>query len=170
MKNLVLIVVLTFVNLQSSIACTCGPEETISAAVKYYDVIFSGQVISVSYETNQDSIGYLIIGDTSNFNPKWIISPTAVIKIKLDKTYKGQLTTDTITILTPMGGGSCGYDFSIGRKYIVYATIYDELVVYSQVKKRSINNNTFWTNECTRTREWNLTEENEIIKETIPDK
>ncbi len=170
MKKSVLILILFFVSAQNINACSCEDEETISESVKSKDVIFKGQVVSISIYPMPDSLGILIIGDTSTINTKWLYYPTALVKIKLDKSFKGHLTSDTLTILTPLHDASCGFQFRIGQTYLVYATIYDELVVYNHIRKRSIHTNTFWTNACTWTREWNLTEENEIIKETIPDK
>jgi hypothetical protein len=78
--------------------------------------------------------------------------------------YKGQLVTDTLTILTPPNDASCGVDFQVGQRYIVYATIFDEMLMTDKVKRRTFDNKTFWTNRCTRTQNWNTTEENEIIK------
>jgi hypothetical protein len=48
----------------------------------------------------------------------------------------------------------------------VYATIFDELLITDKLKRRTYDNKTFWTHQCTRTQNWNATEENEIIKET----
>lgn len=34
------------------------------------------------------------------------------------------------------------------------------------LKRRSFDNKTFWTHRCTRTQNWNITEETELLKET----
>lgn len=165
-KNIFLTIFLTFVWTLNSVACSCEGEGTVSGSVKYSDVVLSGQVISRTLTTNYDSLGIVVTGDTSNMYFKWHEFPTAVVKIKVDKMYKGQFVSDTITILTPPNGAACGFYFQVGHKYIVYATIFDELLMTDKLKRRTFDNKTFWTHQCTRTQGWNITEENEIIKET----
>jgi hypothetical protein len=161
-----LTLILTFAWTINSFACSCEGEGTVSGSVKYSDEVFSGQVISRTLTTNYDSLGIVATGDTSKMYFNWREFPTAVVKIKVDKMFKGQLVSDTITILTPPNGAACGYHFQVGQKYIVYATIFDELLMTDQLKRRTFDNKTFWTHQCTRTQNWNTTEENEIIKET----
>ena len=165
-KNIILTLILTLVGTLNSIACNCEGEGTVSGSVKYSDVVFSGQVISRTLTTNYDSLGIVVTGDTSKMYFKWREYPTAVVRIKVDKMYKGQLVSDTLTILTPPNGAACGYYFQVGQKYIVYATVFDEMLGTSELKRRTFNNKTFWTHQCTRTQNWNTTEENDIIKET----
>lgn len=165
-KYIILTLILTLVWTLSSIACSCEGEGTVSGSVKYSDEVFSGRIISRSLTTNYDSLGIVITGDTSKMYFNWRRYPTAVVRIKVDKMYKGQLVSDTITILTPPNGAGCGYDFQVGQKYIVYATIFDELSMTEKLNRRTFDNKTFWTHQCTRTQNWNMTEENEIIKET----
>ena len=165
-KIALLTFVLVLVGTLDSIACTCDGEGTVSGSVKYSDVVFSGQVISKILTTNYDSLGVVATADTSKRYFKWQERPTAAVRIKVDKTYKGQLVSDTLTILTPPNGAACGYYFQVGQKYIVYATVFDEMLGTSELKRRTFNNKTFWTHQCTRTQNWNTTEENDIIKET----
>jgi len=165
-RNILLTIILTFAWTLNSYACSCEGQGTVSGGVKYSDVVFSGQVISRTLTTKYDSLGIVVTGDTSDMYFKWREYPTAVVKIKVDKMYKGQLVSDTITILTPPNGAACGYYFQVGQKYIVYATIFDEMLGTSELKRRTFDNQTFWTHQCTRTQNWNTTEENDIIKET----
>ena len=61
--------------------------------------------------------------------------------------FKGHLTNDTVSIITGFGHGDCGYNFEVGKEYIVYAN--DEINIgYGKIKKVP---NTFETNICTRT-------------------
>ena len=171
MKNrlktkILLTIFLTIAWTMNSFACSCEGQGTVSGNVKYSDVVFSGQVIYSTLTTNYDSLGIVVTGDTSKMYFKWRDYPTAVVRIKVDKMYKGQLVSDTITILTPPNEGACGYYFEVRQKYIVYATTFDELLMTDELKRRTFDNKTFWTNQCTRTQNWNITEENEIIKET----
>ena len=147
-----------------SYACSCEGEGTVAGSVKSTDIVFSGQVVSSTLTTNYDSLGIIVSGDTNYSYFELLKFPTAVVKIKVDRMYKGQLVTDTLTILTPPNDASCGVDFQVGQRYIVYATIFDEMLMTDKVKRRTFDNKTFWTNRCTRTQNWNTTEENEIIK------
>jgi hypothetical protein len=165
-KNIILTLIPTLIWTLNSIACSCEGEGTVSGSVKYSDVVFSGQVISRNLTTNYDSLGVVVTGDTSKMYFNWREFPTAVVKLKVDKMFKGRLVSDTITILTPPNGATCGYYFQVGQKYIVYATMFDELLITDKLKRRTYDNKTFWTHQCTRTQNWNATEENEIIKET----
>ena len=164
-KNILLALILTFVGAINSFACSCDGKGTVSGNVKYADVVFSGQVISKTLTTNYDSLGIVVTGDTSKMYFSWREFPTTIVRIKVDKMFKGQLVSDTLTILTPPNGASCGFSFQVGQKYIVYATIFDEMPITDKLKRRSFDNKTFWTHQCTRTQHWNITEENEIIKE-----
>ncbi len=42
------------------------------------------------------------------------------VKFKLDKSWKNELK-DAASITTGRGGGDCGYEFEVGKKYLVYA-------------------------------------------------
>lgn len=165
-KITLLTLILGLVGTLNSIACSCDGEGTVSASVKYSDVVFSGQVVSRILTTNYDSLGVVATGDTSNIYIKWRDRPTAVVRIKVNKMYKGQLVSDTLTILTPPNGGACGYNFQVGQNYIVYATVFDEMLGTHDLKRRTFDNHTFWTHQCTRTQNWNSAEESEIIKAT----
>jgi hypothetical protein len=165
-KKIVLTIFLFIVWSINSFACDCEGEGTAAVSVKYADVVFSGQVISKTLTRNYDSLGIVLTGDTSNMQLNWREFPTAVVKIKVDKVYKGQMVSDTLTILTPPNGASCGYRFQVGENYIVYATIVDEMLMTDRLKRRTFDNATFWTHQCSRTQNWNITEENEIMKET----
>jgi hypothetical protein len=164
-KNILLTIFISIALPLNAFACKCD-DGTVSENVKYSDVIFSGQVISKILTRNYDSLGVKITGDTSQMHSNKYEYPTVVVKIKVDTMYKGQLVSDTITILTPPNGAACGYYFQVGQKYIVYATILDKLPLAYKRKRRTFDNKTFWTHQCTRTQIWDSLEENDIINET----
>jgi hypothetical protein len=164
-KNILLTIFLTLVGTFSSYACSCKDKGTVAGSVEHSDIVFSGRVISRTLTTNYDSLGVVVNGDTNNMYFEWREFPTAVVKIKVDKIYKGQVVSDTLTILTPPNGAACGYRFQVGKKYIVYATIFDEMLGSSELRRRTFDNRTFWTHQCTRTQYWNTAEENDIKKE-----
>jgi hypothetical protein len=43
-----------------------------------------------------------------------------LVTARLISTYKGKAETQTITILTGLGGGDCGYYFSVNKEYLIY--------------------------------------------------
>lgn len=158
-----LTIILTLAWTLNAFDCRCETG-SVSESVKYADVVFSGQVVSRTLTSNYDSLGIVVTGDSSKVRFDWRNYPTAVVKIKGDKVYKGQMVSDTITILTPPTGGACGCYFKTDQKYIVYATIVDEFSITYPLKRRTFDNKTFWTHACMRTQGWNPAEENEILK------
>ncbi|TWI84239.1 hypothetical protein [Chitinophaga japonensis] len=163
-RNILLTIFLTLTGAANSFACSCQGEASVSESVKHAGIVFSGQVTSISFTTNYDSLGITVTGDTSKIHFNWREHPTAVVKIKINKIYKGQLVADTLTILTPSNGAACGYRFQAGEKYIVYATIFDELPMTDKLRRRTFDKKTFWTHQCSRTQDWNTTEEKGIMQ------
>lgn len=73
--------------------------------------------------------------------------------------YKGKIKTDTVEIITGVGDGDCGYNFEIGKNY----------VVYSNWKKKYFREGSkvskfLYTDICTRTTELVKKEDTEIKK------
>ena len=161
------ILLILFLSLFSAIdasACKCQGQATVSGSVKSADIVFSGKVISRTLTSNYDSLGVKIMGDTTDSWFKWSKFPSLAIKVKVDKIYKGKSSSETIIILTPARSASCGYGFELGEKYIIYATITDELLPSRKLERQAFDNKTFWTHQCTRTQEWNKLEEEELKK------
>lgn len=156
---------LTFIGIINAFACSCQDELPVSASVKRADVVFSGQVISKTLTRNFDSLEIVVTGDTSKVYFNWRELPVAVVKIKVEKMYKGRRVADTLTILTPATGAACGVHFEPGQKCIVYATTFDEILGSLKLRRRSLDKAAFWTHLCTRTQGWDRNEEKEIIKE-----
>ncbi len=166
LKNVILTIFLILLRTFNSLACSCEGKDNVANSIKYSNIVFSGQVISRSLTTNYDSLGIVVTGDTSKRYFNLPENQISVVKLKVDRIFKGKLVSDTLRILTPPNGASCGYRFQIGEKYIVYATIFDEMLGTSQLERRTFDNQTFWTHKCTRTQIWNTIEENKIIEET----
>ena len=163
--KLVTTIIFAIVSTLNSIACSCKGQGTVSGNIKNSDAVFSGEVISKVLTTNYDSLGIVVSGDTSKMYFKWHEFPSIAVRIKIDRMYKGQLVSDTLTILTPPNGSSCGFHFEVGQKYIVYSSKVDKIFSAIDLERRSINNQTFWTHQCTRTQYWNSSEEDEILEE-----
>jgi predicted Zn-ribbon and HTH transcriptional regulator len=144
-------------------ACNCMDEEDINSHIQHADIVFGVKVISKIITTNYDSLNISTTQNSSNSIFNWQEIASSVVKIKVDKIFKGQAKADTIIIITPAYSASCGINFKQNEKYILYATLVDEISLRTQVNTSAFRNSVFWTNECTRTQAWNSTEENEIV-------
>lgn len=90
------------------------------------------------------------------------MDPVAVYRIKVYTVYKGKSQVDTISIITSIHEGGCGFGFRVGQDYIAYGTINDGTMMGNSVESFATNTNTFWTNLCTRTTMFFQEEEDEI--------
>ena len=131
-----------------SFACTCLGKLTLKESFKQSDVIFWGEV------KNKKLIS--IKNPEVNFTVKYY-----KVSFEVKEIFKGRIKKDTITILTGIGGGDCGYHFKIGKDYVVYARyekVYNLIVLKEKVPKF------LFTNICTRTT-YKTEEEIKKIKE-----
>jgi prolyl-tRNA synthetase len=135
-------------------ACKCQGETTVRAAVQHAQVVASGRVISRLVTANLKPYGIVITGDTTSWAYHAMKFSVAVYRLKVDKIYKGEIVADTLTILTPANGAGCGVRFEVGERYIVYATVMDEMAHSSAVRRVSTGGRAYWTHQCTRTSEW----------------
>ena len=82
-------------------ACSCIFIKKIDFnQFNYYQLIFKGTVLSVS--KNQD---------------EW----KKIVRVVVNKSYKGQRQHDTLTIRTGFDGASCGLHFEPGQTWLIYA-------------------------------------------------
>lgn len=73
----------------------------------------------------------------------------------VEKVYNGKRIADTIEIQTGLGGGDCGFPFSIGQSYIVFAS--------NEPKKGFKTKRIIETNICTKTQLYTEEFEQEIL-------
>ncbi len=97
-------------------SCSCMSEEPPDVAFKNMEAVFIGKVISIEnnsvYEETENGFSY-----TSASNIQ--------VKFEIITSYKGDRAEQTI-INTGVGGGDCGYEFILGKKYVVYAYFRDK--------------------------------------------
>ncbi len=93
-------------------ACKCelpsasiSIERHVKSAYNQYSAIFLGDVTEVIEEPGIYSLR---------------------VKFKISKTWKSEISKE-IFLSTGRGGGDCGYDFKVGKKYLVYAIREDNL-------------------------------------------
>lgn len=109
-----------FVSAENLSACSCmindKPLKTqVKKAYKDSTAIFSGEVVEI---TGPAADEYFV-----------------TVKFRVEASWKGETDTE-VTITTASQGSMCGYQFEVGKKYIVYT--------YGQIDELSTNN-------CTRT-------------------
>lgn len=130
-------------------ACFCVGQRTVQEEIKSSDALIVGTVLKKEIVTLTDSTSYPE-DSTINFSGlnQMIVARYDVL---VEDIYKGNITTDTITIYSGLGGRSCGVNFEVGKKYIIYG----ELETYFGQTNNDIHfpkgENNYWTYNCLRT-------------------
>ncbi len=163
------VTILTFLLLTSIsgrlLACTCIGQRTVKEEVKHSNAVVVGTILSKQLIVLTDSTMLkMFLNDTLNRNLPIYKMTIARYDILVHDIYKGKFTTDTLTIHTGLGGGDCGVDFEIGKKYIVYGENETYFGQENKDFKFPKAKNTFWTYICLRTTEYNQGEIIEIKK------
>lgn len=150
------------------LACSCIGESTVEGAYKSSDIVVSGQVISTTDEYLPDSARIkemVALGIPADKLDKRLNGfYLKKVLIKVETVFKGQTTSDTLTIYTGVGGGDCGYKFKAGQKYVIYGDTKSYFADFSKNQDFPNGQNVYWTNICTRTQEHNRTEIKELEK------
>jgi hypothetical protein len=105
-------------------ACTCGLEiGTCGQSWKAGEVVFIGKVTGKFTDSAPATTEDLFARNAFRFS--------------VSESFRGSATAgEDVTIYTGIGGGDCGYPFSVGTSYLVYA---------------SLNKGKLFTNICTPT-------------------
>lgn len=90
---------LPFVKTPTAFACSCVKPGDPREELEKSTAVFSGKVLDV----NRDSVGYAY-----------------KVSFDVEKIWKG-VSRKTVVISTGLGGGDCGFEFTEGEIYIVYA-------------------------------------------------
>lgn len=158
-----LTILISFILLTSNIyACKCGNIPNVTESVNHSDIVFSGQVIS-KIRTSDYKSKITSVGDTTSVYHKMTYYPMHLIKIRTTKIYKGQTSSDTITIITGPNSASCGFNFEVGRNYIVYGFNSNKTISSNKYSIKTNDNKTYWTHQCSRTDYFSLKEESDIL-------
>lgn len=83
-------------------ACSCAELQTAARELERSQAVFSGKVLDI--EDKRNSKGYI----------------TKSVLFEVTNTWKG-VTQSQIIITTGQGGGDCGFTFTKGQEYLVYA-------------------------------------------------
>lgn len=93
----------------STWACKCG-FPTVEEDYLSSDVVFSGKVLRIDSVEDERRIKW----DEQNY------LQTVEVELELNETWKGTDETK-VTVLTALHEPSCGYDFFVGERYVVFA-------------------------------------------------
>jgi len=144
MKQFLLII---FFSVYSSVAycCSCIGEATVRQELKRSDVVFTGKVISKKVIDTKSPTDKLMQG---------LKMYMAEYKLQVSTVFKGKIKQDTVTIITGVGGGDCGFNFEIGNEYIVYSSLKNKYYPQGNSVSKFL-----YTDICRRTRLATDTEE-----------
>jgi hypothetical protein len=154
-------------------ACKCDGTGTVKSSFNVSDAVISGRVISkeivpYSQTVNQDSVSAIKSRLKDDKQKLQFFEMSYIVKVEFEivEKYKGTNLRDTVTIYTAMNSASCGYKFDIGKSYIIYASrkSYLDFMFMDKVdRNKGLEiKNTYWTNICTRTTEYNNLEADEL--------
>ncbi len=156
-------------------ACKCGgpwsvEEEFEDTELIVYGKVISKELVSIQETLKQDKVSDVkerLKGDNQKLQ---FFESYNVFEIKFEiiEKYKGTVLRDTMTIYTAPKAASCGYKFEKGKIYIVYGSKRSDIgfmfLSDADINENLEKENTFWTNHCTRTTEYNRLEAAELRK------
>src|SRR5690349_1542452 len=83
-------------------ACNCVGERSVKKEFKKSDIVFVGKIIS------KDTFSIKDIATS-------IVLPRVKYQVEIQSIYKGKVSKNILFIITGVGGGDCGYEFSVER-------------------------------------------------------
>lgn len=167
------VVILTHLT-TGTFACTCigKDKQTTENELSFVDLAVKGKIIAVTNFDYYDTTAYALSG--LMFDAKqsaYLIRKYKLYTLVVDTKFKAIISiSDTIQIVTGYGGGDCGYEFVLGKDYIIYGEEWKEKTVSVRYgkrkgKKRVIETtiaNKFYTDICRLTQESNEKELNNL--------
>lgn len=101
---------------KTTYACSCVVPGTAEVELEESAAVFSGEVVAVK-DSKKESLQ--------------ISAEPYAVTFKVDNWWKGEDLTKEVTVYTPKSSASCGFEFALGEKYLVYADGDDgKLVVF----------------------------------------
>jgi hypothetical protein len=90
-------------------ACECVGPVTTCLAAERATAVFVGQVAEITKRG-------VAVADAPPAGANW-----RRVSFKVSESLRGDVP-ETVVVFTGSGGGDCGYDFSAGKSYLVYAS------------------------------------------------
>lgn len=142
------------------LACDCG-KGSIQYGIENNYLVVEGNIISKENFNFNDSSRYFQAPDDTDYNnPKYIPKTIAKYKLVVKKLFKGEIFNDTIVLFSALSVNNCGFEFEVGKRYIVYANKIKPIKVGNRFYSPfQVNINEFSTSRCSRNC---LYEQNEI--------
>ena len=158
-----------FIFLISSIdcyACDCNVSYSMEKSFENSQLVIHGKILSKEFISYSETL----LPNWSDSLAKWVkdkgqlldlstINPNVTrVKVLVLKAYKNQTHLDTLTIFTPRSSASCGFHtFEVGKEYLIFngSDLFKSTEFKNYDSENVQLNNTFWTNQCTRTMEAN---------------
>jgi hypothetical protein len=132
------------------LACGCIGQSSVKKEIKRSGIVIVGKIL--------DREDFFVIDSLTRIK----ISKVKY-RIAIKTVYKGRFSTGIAEIITGTGNGDCGFEFEVGKSYIVYANYRNRL--YPQGK---IVPGYLYTDACKRTRYEDGKELSEIEKKLKP--
>lgn len=166
----ILYLLLTLLPAPGKVTCTCVPiYDSIGNVVKVnYDLIFKGRVEKI------DTVFYIdeaLLKMNYSTRDSGAYFTSIMVSLSVNNIFKGNKTTQKIRIITGIGGGDCGYYFTKGKTYIVYANKQPYILIDSfndenKTYFESHDEVLFETNDCKGTTD-QVTKEEAILKREL---
>ncbi|WP_396161525.1 hypothetical protein [Flavobacterium sp.] len=158
---------------QSVFACKCESIDDIKTEFNSTDVVVRGKVISKEYVAfistlNKKGLKKINSNNALDIDKKQLLKNNDILKIGIELlyTYKGKRLKKNIFIYTSRHSGACGYiDFKVGQEYQVYLSkdcYFGFNHKHANLDASSYNG--FWTNICTRTKQFSSEEDKQLKK------
>ncbi len=133
---LAMMLILHMPNVQAS-PCSCVGEANPKEAFEAADRVFRGKVLRVE----AFDVSVTLFGSDSNHKV-----PFKRYTIQIERILKGKILRRQIAVTTGVGHGDCGFNFTEGKEYIIYATWRTQFLNDEQTVRRFL-----YTDICTRT-------------------
>jgi hypothetical protein len=111
-------------------SCTCIGDSSISKEFEKSNIVITGKVLAyknvkIWSDTSYAKYAYTNSNSQLTYDEFKFQSPLFGIILReytvlIDTVFKGDIS-DTIQIRTGFGGGDCGYQFTVGESYLIYA-------------------------------------------------
>ena len=158
-----------------SFACECSEFVSIEDEFHGTEFIIHGQVIKIRNVSLVETLNPTLIDSVRGSfddeqNRAALLQAKIIEEVELEVCYiyKGKIEEEHITIYTYRSGASCGYiHFEEDKEFIVYASDNYSGFWFGQldgIKGKKRKENTYWTNQCTRTDEFSIGENSALEK------
>ncbi|HYE54335.1 MAG TPA: hypothetical protein VD996_05810 [Chitinophagaceae bacterium] len=164
--------ILLLVLARQSYACSCvGQRPGTEAELNFVALAIKGKVIRETVFAYYDTLGRSLPDTMNARGLSLYVRRYKLYTIVVELKFKAPShLPDTISIITGFGGGDCGYEFTVGKDYLIYAEHWTEKVMIKKRRRQTIkevvSRGKFQTNICRLTQESNKQELNNLRRLT----